>query len=328
MIFNNENSTVLQHSSIQTPICSVVIPTKNGGDLFAEVLNGLAKQTLWDRTELIVVDSGSQDETVTLAKQAGAKVFEIPPSEFNHGTTRDYGISLASSEYIILTVQDAVPEHDRVLDLLVSALQAPEVGGAYARQIAQPDADVLTKRNLDGWSTGRVQREDRFIPDEDWYKAQSPMEKHLLCSFDNVCAALKKSVWQQEKFGKVDFGEDIDWSQRVLLRGHHIIYEPEAAVVHSHDRSLLYDYKRTYVCHRKLYAMYGLHLVPSLKGVWRCWLSASKIDMTYILHNEPRLLKKIAMLFKAPILNWLNIYGQYKAVQDELQGVKNSVKGI
>jgi hypothetical protein len=34
------------------------------------------------------------------------------------------------------------------------------------------------------------------------------------------------------------------------------------------------------------------------------------------------------MLFKTPILNWLIIYGQYKAVQDELQGVSNSVEGI
>jgi rhamnosyltransferase len=324
-MLNNDTKLV---DEVQTPICSIVIPTKNGGDLFHKAIAAWAKQTLWEGSELIVVDSGSQDDTVAVAKQAGANVFEIPPSEFNHGATRDYGISLASSEYIILTVQDAVPEHNRVLELLVSALKAPAVGGAYARQIAQPDADVLTKRNLGGWSTERVQREDRFIPNVDWYQALSPMEKHLLCGFDNVCSALKKSVWQQEQFGRIDFGEDIDWSQRVLLRGHHIIYEPEATVVHSHDRSLLYDYKRTYVCHRKLYSMYKLHLATSLKVVWRCWLSASMIDMLYILRNEPRLLKKIQMLLKIPILNWLTIYGQYKAVQDELHGITNEVKGI
>jgi GT2 family glycosyltransferase len=126
----------------------------------------------------------------------------------------------------------------------------------------------------------------------------------------------------------VDFGEDVDWAKRVLLAGHHIIYEPDAAVIHSHDRSLAYDYKRTYVCHRKLYTLFGLHLAPSFKGLWRCWLSASTVDMQYILNNEPRLLKKLQMLLKAPILNSLTIYGQYKAVQDELNGINNSVKGI
>jgi rhamnosyltransferase len=323
---HNDNKNTLD--STQMPVCSIVIPTKNGGELFRKALEAWATQTLWQRSELIIVDSGSQDDTVTIAKQAGAKVFEIPPSEFNHGTTRDYGISLASSEYIILTVQDAIPAHNQVLELLVKSLHTPAVAGVFARQLPQADADVLTKRNLGGCFIGSVQREERFIPYEGWYETLTPMEKHLFCTFDNVCSAIKKPVWQQERFGRVDFGEDIDWSKRVLLHGHHIVYEPQATVIHSHDRSLAYDYKRTYVCHRKLYAMYGLHLVPNLKSVWQCWLSASKIDMTYIWQHEPRLGKKIQMLCKAPILNWLNIFGQYRAVQDEMQGVSNSIKGI
>jgi len=314
--------------TVQTPVCSIVIPTKNGGELFHKALAAWTEQTLWNQCELIVVDSGSQDDTVAAAKQAGANVFEIPPAEFNHGATRDYGISLANSEYIILTVQDAVPSHPQVLEHLVAALQLPAVAGAYTRQLPQPDADVLTKRNLDGWLVGKLQREERFIPHEGWYEALTPMEKLTFCTFDNVCSALRKSVWQQAHFGTVDFGEDVDWAKRVLLAGHHIIYEPDAAVIHSHDRSLAYDYKRTYVCHRKLYTLFGLHLAPSFKGLWRCWLSASTVDMQYILNHEPRLLKKLQMLLKAPILNALTIYGQYKAVQDELNGINNSVKGI
>lgn len=314
--------------TVQTPVCSIVIPTKNGGELFHKALAAWTEQTLWNQCELIIVDSGSQDDTVAAAKQAGAQVFEIPPAEFNHGATRDYGISLANSEYIILTVQDAVASHPQVLERLVAALQLPAVAGAYTRQLPQADADVLTKRNLDGWLVGKLQREERFIPHEGWYEALTPMEKLTFCTFDNVCSAIRKSVWQQDHFGTVDFGEDVDWAKRVLLAGHHIIYEPDAAVIHSHDRSLAYDYKRTYVCHRKLYTLFGLHLAPDFKGLWRCWLSASTVDMKYILHHEPRLLKKLQMLLKAPILNALTIYGQYKAVQDELNGINNSVKGI
>lgn len=309
-------------------ICSIVIPTKNGGDLFHKALEGWAKQTLWSECELIVVDSGSEDDTVTAARNAGAKVFEIPPAEFNHGATRDYGISLASSDYVILTVQDAVPSDDKVLELLVNALKEPNVAGAYARQIPQADADVITKRNLGGWSIGSLQREERFLKHDGWYDTLTPMEKHLFCTFDNVCSAMRKSVWEQEQFGKVNFGEDIDWSKRVLLRGYHIIYDPNAAVIHSHDRSLMYDYKRTYVCHRKLYQMYGLHLVPNFKLVCRAWPAACRHDMAYIWNNEPNLVKRFKMLLKSPLWNWFNIYGQYKAVQDELKGINNTVKGI
>jgi rhamnosyltransferase len=312
----------------EKPVCSVVIPTKNGGELFAKVLDALTKQTLWDRTELIVIDSGSKDDTVAMAKKAGAKVFAIEPHEFNHGATRDFGISQTSSEYIILTVQDAIPDDTNMLQTLLSALEDTAVAGVYARQIPQPDADVLTRRNLNGWLTGRTQSETRFVPYDGWYEALPPMEKYLFCNFDNVCSAIKKSVWQLECFGKINFGEDIDWAQRVLRRGYKIVYEAQTAVVHSHNRPLSYEYKRTYVCHRKLYVMFGLHLVPTLKGIWRSWLYASGKDMLYILHNENQVPQKIHMLCKAPILNLLGVLAQYRAVQDEINDVSHEVKGV
>ena len=124
------------------------------------------------------------------------------------------------------------------------------------------------------------------------------------------------------------FGEDIDLAERVLKRGYRIVYESQAAVIHSHNRPLSYEYKRTYVCHRKLYAMFGLHLVPSIKGLWWPWLYSSGADMVYIFQNENRLIQKIQMLFKAPILNLLSIFAKYRAVQDEIQNVSNSVKGV
>ena len=309
----------------QPPVCSIVIPSKNGGDLFHKALDAWAKQTLWQQCELIIVDSGSQDGTVEVAKQAGAKVFEIAPEQFNHGATRDYAISQASSEYIILTVQDAIPIDKTLLETLVLALQEPKIAGAYTRQIPHLDADILTKRNLNTWLTGRTEREQRFILHDGWYESLTAMEKYLFCNFDNVCSAIKKSVWQQQPFGRSSFGEDIDWAERVLKQGYHIVYEPQACVIHSHQRPMSYEYKRTYICHRKLYALFGLHLVPTLKSVLRNWLFATIADTLYILRDNAHWQQKIAMLIKVPILNGLNIYAQYQA---ELQGVNNTVKGV
>jgi glycosyltransferase involved in cell wall biosynthesis len=313
---------------MQTPACSIVIPTKNGGALFQKVLDALTQQTLWNHTELIVLDSGSQDDTVSMAKQVGAKVIEILPQEFNHGATRDLGISLARSEYIILMVQDAVPFNINLLQILLRSLKKAAVAGVYARQIPQPDADVLTRRSLNDSLTGRTQREVRFIPSEGWYEALPPMEKYFFCNFDNVCSAINKSVWRQERFGNVNFGEDVDWAKRVLMRGYKIVYEPLAAVIHSHNRPMSYDYKRTYVAHRKLYALFGLHLVPSIKRLGLSWLYTSSADVMYILQHEHRLVQKIQMLFKAPILNLLSISAQYRAVQDEINGVSSPVKDV
>jgi rhamnosyltransferase len=309
-------------------VCSVVIPTKNGGPLFERVLRGLQSQTCWADVQLVVVDSGSNDGTPELARQYGALVHEIPPQQFNHGATRDLGISLAASENIVLLVQDAVPYNPHLLENLVTALMEPGTAAAYARQIPQASADILTKRNLNGWLTGRLLREVRMLKSVADYENLPPLSKYYFCNFDNVCSAIRKSVWQTMKFGNIDFGEDIDWAERALKAGHTIIYEPEAAVVHSHERPLEYEYKRTYVCHRKLFRQFGLRTVPSLRPALFAWVRASGRDIMYVMQHEKRLASKLKMAFKVPVLNLLSVIGQYRAARDELSGIERKIQGV
>jgi glycosyltransferase involved in cell wall biosynthesis/predicted O-methyltransferase YrrM len=308
--------------------CSLVIPTKNGGDLFKQVVAGLRTQTCWKNVEFIIVDSGSTDDTISVARSAGAIVRTIPPNEFNHGATRDYAISLASNDYVVLMVQDAIPYDGFLIERLLDALNEEGVAGVYARQIPRSTANVIVKRNLNSWLTGGLERKVKAIESPDWYESLSPTEKYFFCNFDNVCSAINKVVWKEERFGRTDFGEDIVWAKRVLKRKFKIIYEPSAAVVHSHDRSLLYEYKRNYICHRLLYRQFGLQLVPSLRGLWLAWLGSSVSDVFFVGRKENRIGKKLRMLLTAPAANLLAAFGQYRAVQDEIRGIKRNVQDV
>jgi rhamnosyltransferase len=307
---------------------SVVIPTKNGGPLFKNVVEALKKQSIWPQAEFIVIDSGSTDETVKIARAAGARVIEISPKEFNHGATRDLGISLASCEIAVLMVQDAVANNPNMLAKILRPFDDNAVVGVYARQIPQPDADMLTKRNLNNWLTGRMDREVRKMKSIEWYDSLPSMEKYFFCNFDNVCSAIRKSVWQEQQFGKIGFGEDIDWAERVLKMGHTIVYEPAAAVVHSHDRPMSYEYKRTYVCHRKLYQQFKLHLVPSFKGIFRSWLYSTMQDAKYIGTQNSPILTKLRLGAKVPFLNFLCAMAQYRAARDEAAGIQHKVTEV
>jgi len=332
-ITDTPESTMLAPVSKAAPgetryLCSLIIPTKNGGPLFRQLVSALARQQRWDKVDFVVIDSGSTDETVAVARDAGARIIEIPPAEFNHGATRDRAISASLSEIVLLMVQDALPRDDRTVVTLVSCFDDPAVAGAYARQLPQPDADVLTCRNLNNWLTGRLRREERASSGDDWYLALSPMDKYLFCNFDNVCSAVRKSVWAEHPFGQINFGEDIDWAERVLRAGWKIIYEPEAAVVHSHDRPLSYEYKRTYVCHRKLHSQFGLCLVPSLKGIGRALRLSTVEDWKYVIRNEPDLVRRLRLLAKVPFLNVLSALAQYKAGQDAVAGIEKRVRGV
>jgi rhamnosyltransferase len=304
------------------------MPTKNGGELLKQVLDGLRKQTCWAEVQLIVVDSGSSDETVRLASDAGARIHLLPAAQFNHGATRDLGISLADSERVVLMVQDAVPQDSHLLERLVSALEEPGVAGAYARQLPRPEADVLVSRNLNGWLTGRLQRERRQLGDAGDYLKLSPIEKYFFCNFDNVCSAINKSVWQEMKFGAVDFGEDIDWAERALQAGYAIVYEPEAAVVHSHARPLAYEYKRTYLCHRKLFRQFGLRLIPGPGRALIAWLHGSWKDMLYVARHEENWSRKLRLMARVPALNLASVLGQYRGANDGLAGIGRKIEGV
>lgn len=318
----------MKDTNIIHPQFSIVIPTKNGGTLFGRAIEQLQKQKLWWQAEFIVIDSGSTDGTVDIARAAGATVYEIPAEEFNHGATRDFGIAHASCEYVILMVQDAIPcDHD-LFDNILLPFQDPEVAGVYARQLPQPDADLLTKRNLNNWLTGRADREVRKIESIEWYESLSPMAKYLFCNFDNVCSAIRKSVWRNNKFGNVNFGEDIDWAERVLKSGYKIAYEPSSVVIHSHDRPLTYEYKRTYVCHRKLYRQFRLHLVPTLRGAVRSWLFSTRQDAKYITNQDASIFVKLGILVKIPFFNLFSAIAQYRAAKDEVVGTMRHIRGV
>ena len=75
---------------------SIVIPTKNGGALFDEVLTMIDKQETEYEYEVICVDSGSTDDTVDIIKRHHCILKQIDKTEFGHGKTRNLGASILS----------------------------------------------------------------------------------------------------------------------------------------------------------------------------------------------------------------------------------------
>ena len=74
---------------------SIVIPTKNGGHLFEKVLDAVFKQKTEYEYEVICVDSGSKDGTLDVIRKYPCRLFQIEPSEFGHGKTRNYHLYYA-----------------------------------------------------------------------------------------------------------------------------------------------------------------------------------------------------------------------------------------
>jgi rhamnosyltransferase len=246
------------------PDVSVMIPTYNAGPDFEETLRAIRGQRSHFTHEVLVVDSESSDGTPDLARKYGARALTVPRSEFNHGGTRNRGISEARGEFVVMTVQDAVPADDSWLEGLVENLANDErVAGAYGRQIPREDCNPFTRYALENHFTNLPERREQVIEDPGRYEALPPPRKLELVTFDDVSSCVRRSVWEDHPFERLSFGEDIEWSERVLKRGYKIVYEPRSAVIHSHNRSALYEMKRAYVVHKLLGELLGFRVLPS-----------------------------------------------------------------
>ncbi|MFT5287795.1 MAG: glycosyltransferase involved in cell wall biosynthesis [Planctomycetota bacterium] len=256
---------------------SVVIPTWNGGARFVRLLEILGEQQLEDGFELIVIDSGSNDETPEAARAAGARVIDIPQAEFGHGRTRNRAMAESSGELIALLTQDALPMDNDYLANLFGALDDESIDGAYARQFPLPDCDPLIAERLRLWSASRNEPViQEFVPGDAEasvlkFEALPPIERYLACAYDNVASCMRRSTWEQFPYPERSFGEDVAWAREVLRAGGRIAFEPTARVEHSHNLQLGREFKRIYCDHSNLIALFGLHNVPTWGDVFRGW---------------------------------------------------------
>jgi rhamnosyltransferase len=266
----------VEAASGSSPKVSVVIPTLNAGPSFGELLERLLDQETPFGYEVLVIDSGSTDGTVGLARRHGAAVHQILPSEFGHGATRNLGVSLSRGEYVAFIVQDAIPLDGWWLASMVGNLDADDlVAGVYGRQVPRPESGPLARALVNGWPTASLERRVQYVEAPAVYRGLAPSERRSLATFDNVSSCVRRSVWESIPFEQAGFGEDVRWARSVLEAGYKLVYEPRSTVLHSHERGALHDLRRNYVDGEVLLELFDLAPTPNLPlwllNVLRSW---------------------------------------------------------
>jgi rhamnosyltransferase len=217
-------------------VISVVIPVKNGGTDFERCLAAIGRQVADDAVEVVVVDSGSTDSSVEVARAHGARVHEIPASQFGHGRTRNLGASLAKGDVLVFTSQDAYAATEHWLARLVEPLARAEVAGSYGRQLPHEDAAPPERYFLD-FLYGPESRTQRLEG------AGEPTFEQTL--FSNVSSAMRRETWAELPFADdLIMSEDQEWSRRALRAGYELVYVADAVVHHSHRYSVADAFRR------------------------------------------------------------------------------------
>jgi len=257
-----------------SPRVSIVIPTYNGASTLGAVLDAIGVQEIDAAVETIAIDSGSTDGTGELLRGRVTRLIEIPRGTFDHGLTRNAGIEASTGDFVVLLVQDALPIGAGWLAALVEPLRAdPRLAGTFARQEPRPDASAVTRHYLSRWAASSLEPRTLAI-DRAEFEAIDPMTRLQRSTFDDVCSCIRREVWERHPFRSTTIGEDVEWARDVLLAGHRLAYVPQAAVIHSHDRSARYELRRTAALHARLHALFGLRTIPTRRALARAVASS------------------------------------------------------
>jgi glycosyltransferase involved in cell wall biosynthesis len=264
------------------PLVSILVPAYNAQEWIAETLQSAVAQT-WPRKEIIIVDDGSSDQTMTIAKQFESDDVRVVRQE-NQGAAaaRNHAFSLSQGEYIQWLDADDLLAPDKI-----------------EKQIEVLDRGV-SKRTLlsSGWGQFMYRRNRaKFVPTALWGDL-SPCEWLLHKMGQNLY--MQTATWLisrelTEAAGpwntKLLGDDDGEYFCRVLLASEAIRFVPEARVYYraSGASSLSYIGRSD----KKLEAQWRsmqLHIgyLRSLEDSERVRAACVRYLQNWLLHFYPR----------------------------------------
>jgi len=256
---------------------TIVIPTKNGAADIGQCLEGVYAQKGAGRFEVLVIDSGSTDGTLEIVRRYPLRLERIPPETFHHARTRNYAAGIAKGEVLVFLSQDAIPASDNWLAAFLSNFNDPAVGAVYGRQLPKAESG-LERRSAFAVMYGGA----RIV--------KLPMDGidlgHKYYHFSNANSAIRRKVWEVTRFPDgLKVFEDVGIAKRILDSGWSIVYEPDAAVYHSHDFPLDTLFKR-YFDIGVVYQRLGIWNNRSRASLWRDGWSVFKSKLFLLLKED------------------------------------------
>ncbi len=126
-------------SGLKAPLVSIIIPTRNKPELLRMCIDGLLKGTDYDRKEIVIVDTGSDDpETLAyyaeLEQVACIRIVHFL-KQFNYSAACNYGATFASGELLLFLNNDIEVVSRDWLQELVGFAVRPGVGVVGAKLV-------------------------------------------------------------------------------------------------------------------------------------------------------------------------------------------------
>jgi rhamnosyltransferase len=203
------------------PVASIIIRTYNEAKYLGRLLHAIAEQDLpTGYFETIIVDSGSTDDTLAIARAHSPRVVPIERDRFTFGRSLNVGCEAAHGRHLVFVSGHCIPTNSQWLKLLLAPLESGTAHYVYGRQ-AGHETTRFSERQIFA----------KYFPER-----KADAQGGFFCN--NANAALRRDVWAQHQFDEEITGlEDMELAKRLVAAGLKVDYVPESVIYHIHDET-------------------------------------------------------------------------------------------
>jgi len=256
----------------KTPKVSVILTVKNEERTIGHAIESVLRIDYPDY-EVIVVDGGSEDQTVAIAKDREVKVIETKDSTPGQG--RNVGMVNSSHPIVAFVDGDCYIKRKDWLRNGVDLLRQEGVGGVGGPVTQFSEASYMPRAFIDILSTFFANAGSAQFAR---YEKQREVESISSCN----AVYRREAIERAGLFAKnLRFCEDADLNYKIRKLGYRLVYSPKVIVEHDwkvYSFSSLFRYMLRYGAGRAVavkkypYLFSLLHAVPSIAFICMSFL--------------------------------------------------------
>lgn len=227
----------------EQPLVSVLIPGHNEADTLHEVVASVAGLT-YQHLELILIDDGSTDDTLTVmrnlqAQYQGQFPIQVIPIQQNAGKANalNVGLSYANGEHLLCLDSDSYLDEQALTHMMRSMLADPQNGAVAGRPVVRNRTTLL----------GRLQLLEYIGIIDIIKRGQAFITGHITTVSGVIVVYRKAAVEAVSGWTTEALTEDIDMTWKLYRQHWHVVYCPQAVswiLVPEHIRALIRQRRR------------------------------------------------------------------------------------